>query len=126
MGVMPARKFLAVPVASSHCAEDNSAQARLGGMLLVVGEGPNYALFFENQSAAGGWFEQQPLDGVDPQTTVASARACNASTAIGFGSLRWRAQTVLSAIGVTVALGALLSLIFSAVLADRAAAERQR
>ncbi len=89
----------------------------LVGMLLVVGVGSNYALFFENQSAAGGFFEQRPLDGVDPQTTVVSLALCNASTAIGFGLLALARAPVLSAIGVTVALGAFLSLAFSAVLA---------
>jgi predicted exporter len=87
----------------------------LVGMLLVVGVGSNYALFFEGQSAAGGFFEA--LSGADPQTTVVSLVLCNASTAIGFGLLALARAPVLSAIGVTVALGAFLSLVFAAVLA---------
>jgi predicted exporter len=89
----------------------------LVGMLLVVGVGSNYALFFENQSAAGGFFEQQPPGDADPQATVVSLVLCNACTAIGFGLLALARAPVLSAIGVTVALGAFLSLAFSAVLA---------
>jgi predicted exporter len=96
------------------------------GMLLVVGVGSNYALFFENQSAVGGFFEPQPVDDVDPRTTVVSLALCNVSTAIGFGLLALARAPVLSAIGVTVALGAFLSLAFSAVLADRAPGERRQ
>jgi predicted exporter len=96
------------------------------GMLLVVGVGSNYALFFENQSAVGGFFERQASDDVDPQTTVVSLGLCNASTAIGFGLLALARAPVLSAIGVTVALGAFLSLAFSAMLAERPTGGRQQ
>ncbi len=92
----------------------------LVGMLLVVGVGSNYTLFFEGQGAAGGFFERQ-LGGGDPQTMIVSLVLCNASTAIGFGLLALARAPVLSAIGVTVALGAFLSLAFSAVLARRGA-----
>jgi predicted exporter len=76
-------------------------------MLLVVGVGSNYALFFERRTFAGG----------DPERTVVSAMLCNASTVIGFGLLGLATTPVLSAIGATVATGALLSLVFAAVLA---------
>jgi predicted exporter len=82
----------------------------LVGMLLVVGVGSNYTLFFERQSFAGG----------DPQRTVTALAVCNVSTAIGFGMLALARAPVLSAIGATVALGAFLSLAFAAVLAGRA------
>jgi len=81
----------------------------LVGMLLVVGVGSNYTLFFERQSFAGG----------DPQRTVTALAVCNVSTAIGFGMLALARAPVLSAIGTTVALGAFLSLAFSAILAGR-------
>ena len=77
------------------------------GLLLVVGVGSNYTLFFERQSFAVG----------DPERTVTSTALCNASTVIGFGLLALAVAPVLSAIGATVALGAFLSLVFAAVLA---------
>jgi len=55
--------------------------------------------------------------GGDPERTVVSATLCNASTVIGFGLLGLAATPVLNAIGATVATGALLSLMFAAVLA---------
>jgi predicted exporter len=82
----------------------------LVGMLLVVGVGSNYTLFFERQNLSSG----------DPQRIVTSLALCNASTAIGFGLLALARAPVLSAIGTTVALGAFLSLAFAAVLARRA------
>jgi predicted exporter len=78
----------------------------LVGMLLVVGVGSNYTLLFERQSFAAG----------DPERTVASTALCNASTVIGFGFLSLATAPVLSAIGTTVATGALLSLVFAAML----------
>lgn len=78
----------------------------LVGMLLVVGVGSNYTLLFERQSFAAG----------DPERTVASTAMCNASTVIGFGLLGLATAPVLSAIGTTVATGAMLSLVFAAVL----------
>jgi predicted exporter len=78
----------------------------LVGMLLVVGVGSNYTLLFERQSFAAG----------DPERTVASTSMCNASTVIGFGLLGLATAPVLSAIGTTVAAGALLSLMFAAML----------
>jgi len=75
----------------------------------VVGVGSNYALFFERGSAPGG----------DPGRIYVSVFLCNASTVIGFGVLALASTPVLRAIGGTVALGALLSLVFAAILAPR-------
>ena len=90
----------------------------LVGMLLVVGVGSNYTLFFERQGAAGDCSSDRSRSG--PRHVV-SLVLCNASTAIGFGLLALARAPVLSAIGVTVALGAFLSLAFAAVLARRGA-----
>jgi len=79
------------------------------GMLLVVGVGSNYTLFFERHNLLAG----------DRQRIVTSLVLCNASTAIGFGLLALARAPVLNAIGATVALGAFLSLVFAAVLARR-------
>ena len=82
----------------------------LVGMLLVVGVGSNYTLFFERKTFANA----------DPQRIVTSLVLCNASTAIGFGLLALARAPVLSAIGATVAMGAFLSLVFAGALARRA------
>jgi predicted exporter len=85
----------------------------LVGLLLVVGVGSNYALFFERGSA--------PEDGADASRIYTSVFLCNLSTVIGFGVLALAATPVLRAIGGTVALGALLSLVFAAILVPRRA-----
>ena len=82
----------------------------LVGLLLVVGVGSNYTLFFERET----------FGRTDPQRTLVSLALCNASTVIGFGLLSLARAPVLSAIGTTVALGALLSLLFAAIVAARA------
>ena len=82
----------------------------LVGLLLVVGVGSNYTLFFERET----------FGRTDPERTLVSLALCNASTVIGFGLLSLARAPVLSAIGTTVALGALLSLLFAAILAIRA------
>jgi predicted exporter len=76
------------------------------GLLLVVGVGSNYSLFFERET----------LVKTDRELTVVSVVLCNFSTIVGFGLLSWARSPVLSAIGGTVALGAFLSLVFAAIL----------
>ncbi len=77
------------------------------GLLLVVAVGSNYSLFFDQ--AAGQHKER----------TITSLLFANVSTIIGFGLLSFSQAPVLSAIGFTVALGAALSLVFSAILIRR-------
>ena len=76
------------------------------GLLLVVAVGSNYALFFDQRCAS-------PLD---RERTMASLLFANASTVLGFGLLSFSQSPVLNAIGSTVAAGAVLSLVFSAIL----------
>ncbi|HEX7954234.1 MAG TPA: hypothetical protein VF523_14285, partial [Burkholderiales bacterium] len=78
----------------------------LVALLLVVGVGSNYTLFFERGSPGAA----------DPQRTATSVLFCNLSTVTGFGVLGFAATPVLSAIGTTVATGAFLSLLFALVL----------
>jgi len=97
------------------CAVFIAVGARLGmfhlvGLLLVVGVGSNYTLFFERDTFAAA----------DQQRTVLSLTLCNACTAIGFGLLGLAHAPVLHAIGITVAAGAFLSLVFGAVLRSAA------
>ena len=81
------------------------------GLLLIVAVGSNYALFFDRRAAERASAEL-PL-------TLASLLIANASTVIGFGVLACSRVPVLSALGTTVAPGALLALWFSAFLAPR-------
>lgn len=76
------------------------------GLLLVVAVGSNYTLFFDHTSIS-----QQ-----DRMRTLTSLLFANLSTMLGFGLLSFSQSPVLNAIGSTVALGAFLSLVFSAVL----------
>ena len=84
----------------------------LVALLLVVGVGSNYTLFFERGNPGAN----------DPQRTATSVLICNLSTVIGFGVLGFAATPVLSAIGMTVATGAFLSMVFAAILTAEAAA----
>jgi len=75
------------------------------GMLLIVAVGSNYALFFDTHAGSS------PL-------TLASLVIANTATVLGFGVLAFSSVPVLSALGSTVAPGAFLALVFSALLAD--------
>jgi predicted exporter len=77
----------------------------LVAMLLVAGVGSNYSLFFEHET----------LRRSDARSTLVSVLLCAVSTVLAFGLLATASAPVLRAIGMTVALGASLSLLFSAV-----------
>lgn len=83
----------------------------LVGLLLVAAIGSNYALFFDT-GAPGG------QAGVSRQTLV-SLLVANLSTVGSFGILGLSHVHVLSVIGGTVAPGAALALLFSAMLGAR-------
>jgi predicted exporter len=86
----------------------------LVGLLLVVAIGSNYALFFES-----GGQSRTPLERRRMQVALILATAC----AIGsFGILALSNIPVLSAIGSTVGLGALLAFVFAMSLSRRVAA----
>ncbi len=80
----------------------------LFGLLLVAAVGSNYCLFFERMAP----------DADDPtrQRMVASLVIADLCTVIGFGILSFSAIPVLHGIGLTVAIGACLSLLFAAIL----------
>jgi predicted exporter len=81
----------------------------LVALLLVVGVGSNYSLFFERDNLRTG----------DARRTLAAVLLCSLSTVIGFGVLALSRSPVLSAIGGTVAIGTFLSLVFAALLTAR-------
>jgi predicted exporter len=78
----------------------------LVGLLLVVAVGSNYSLFFDSEL---------PTE-ADRERTEASLFFACASTIVGFGVLSFSSVPVLSAIGSTVGLGAVLALVFSAAM----------
>jgi predicted exporter len=77
----------------------------LVAFLLVIGVGSNYALFFDRQLISD--------ESLAP--IMLSLVVCNLSTVFGFGVLALSSMPVLKAIGGTVGIGAVLSLLFSAV-----------
>jgi predicted exporter len=79
----------------------------LVGLLLVAAIGSNYALFFDGLAGSG----------TVAARTLASLTLANATTVAAFGVLAISEIPVLRAIGSTVALGAVASLLFSAMLA---------
>lgn len=78
----------------------------LVGLLLVVAVGSNYSLFFDRRA----------FSGADGERTIVSLAFACLSTVIGFGLLAFSTVPVLHAIGSTVAVGAVLALVFSAIL----------
>jgi predicted exporter len=82
------------------------------GMLLIVAVGSNYALFFDRLANHAH---------ADVPRTLASLAIANLATVIGFGVLAFSSVPVLAALGRTTAPGALLALLFAALLAPRTA-----
>lgn len=77
----------------------------LVGLLLVVAVGSNYALLF-NQSNASA-------------RTLASMLFANLTTVIGFGILAFSNVFILQALGITVAPGVILALLYSIIFAKK-------
>ncbi len=86
----------------------------LVALLLVLGIGLNYGLFFERPAQ----------DQAEHSRTQTSLLICSICTITTFGLLALSSTPVLFAIGSTTALGALLSLLLAAVLARPDQTER--
>lgn len=80
----------------------------LVGLLLVVAIGSNYALFFVGEAT--------DISAAGRRRVEVSLLVANLATVMSFGLLGTSSVPVLSYIGSTVALGALLSLLFAAML----------
>jgi len=92
----------------------------LVGLLLVVAVGSNYALFFDRAdhplpSEEGTMAEPKPIDHTISPRTLASMLFANLTTVAGFGLLSFSNLSILQAMGVTVAPGVILALIYSAI-----------
>ncbi len=79
----------------------------LVGLLLVVAVGSNYALFFDRPD---------PHTPILPRT-LASMLFASLTTVAGFGLLAFSNVSILQAMGVTVAPGVILALMYSAIFA---------
>jgi predicted exporter len=94
----------------------------LVGLLLAVAVGSNYALFFDRADhplppGEGAMAETQPIDHSISPRTLTSMLFANLTTVAGFGLLAFSNVSVLRAMGVTVAPGVILALIYSAIFA---------
>ena len=76
------------------------------GLLLVMAVGSNYALFFDSPKR----------DAISP-STLTSMLVANMTTVAGFGLLAFSKVSILQAMGVTVAPGVVLALLFAAIFA---------
>ena len=81
------------------------------GMLLVVAVGSNYTLFFDS-------FDLQERE---EAVTLVSLLVANIATVMGFGILAFSSVPVLKALGSTVGPGAIVALLFAAILSRRSA-----
>ncbi|NDP38670.1 MAG: MMPL family transporter [Rhodoferax sp.] len=81
----------------------------LVGLLLVVAVGSNYALFFDRLDA------RTPIS----PRTLASMLFANLTTVAGFGVLAFSKVSLLQAMGVTVAPGVILALVYAAIFARK-------
>jgi predicted exporter len=112
--VLPLALAVLVVAATLVAAGRELSILHIVGMLLTVAVGSNYALFFDRNSA-------RPQEGSVPRT-LASLVIANAATVLAFGVLAFSRVPVLADLGSAVAPGALLALLFSAMLARAAPA----
>jgi predicted exporter len=101
----------------------------LVGLLLVVAVGSNYALFFDRADQAtspkqGAMTEPKQVDNTISPRTLASMLFANLTTVAGFGLLAFSNVSILQAMGVTVAPGVILALIYSAIFAKQTSANQ--
>lgn len=104
---LPAGAALVLTVAVLAASGEKLSVFHLVALLLVLGIGLNYALFFERVA----------VDKHERDRTRLSLLVCSTSTIITFGLLALSSTPVLHAIGSTVALGAVFALILSALWA---------
>jgi predicted exporter len=103
----PAAAALVLTAALLTAGGQRLSVFHLVALLLVLGIGLNYALFFE----------RPPANAAERARTRLALAVCSLSTIATFGFLSLSATPVLHAIGSTVALGALVSLLLSALWA---------
>jgi predicted exporter len=117
LGLRSARRVTAVMIPVLAAIAATAALFALAGvrlsllhivsLLLVLGIGVNYALFFNRTTA----------DATDRMRSTYSVIVANVTTLIAFGALATSGTAILQAIGQTVVVGAALALVFSAAWA---------
>ncbi len=107
--ILPTGAALVLTVTSLVAFGERLSVFHLVALLLVLGIGLNYALFFERVAA----------DADERARTRLALAVCSTSTVVTFGLLALSSTPVLHAIGSTVALGAVLALLMSALWARR-------
>jgi predicted exporter len=105
--MIPVLAAIAATAAILALADVRLSLLHIVSLLLVLGIGVNYALFF-NRAVA---------DSADRLRSTYSVVVANLTTLIAFGALATSGTAILQAIGQTVVLGAALSLVFSAAWA---------
>ncbi len=106
---LPAGAALVLTVTVLVASGEQLSVFHLVALLLVLGIGLNYALFFERVA----------VDEAELSRTRLALAVCSTSTVVTFGFLALSSTPVLHAIGSTVALGAILALSMSALWARR-------
>jgi predicted exporter len=107
----PALSAILLAVATLGIAGERLTLFHLVSLLLVLGVGLNYALFFNRPS----------MDDAERRCTSLALAVCIIATLSAFGTLAWSRTPVLHAIGVTVSVGALYSLLLSAMMSKQKA-----
>jgi predicted exporter len=105
--LLPPLMAILFVVASLLLVGERLSLFHLVSLLLVLGIGLNYALFFHRGVS----------DEAERRRTALALMVCIGATLAAFGTLAFSRTPVLHAIGLTVSLGALFSLILSAMLA---------
>ncbi|HEV3011236.1 MAG TPA: MMPL family transporter [Burkholderiales bacterium] len=107
--VLPVALALVLTAAVLQLAGQRLTVFHLIAMLLVMGIGLNYSLFFDRPEA----------DVTARRRTIFALLVTCATTVLAFGTLAWSSNPVLHAIGLTVTTGALAAFFASAALARR-------
>lgn len=109
-----------VVAAGFALAHERLTILHLIGLLLIVAIGSNYALFFNRRADATHAVSSESAYEIAPETLV-SLLIANLATVAGFGLLALSHVPMLESFGLTVGPGAVLALLFSAILAPRKA-----
>ncbi len=106
--LLPIGSAVVVTAALLHALGERFSIFHLTSFLLVIGLGLDYALFFNRRHGTPA----------ERGRTVYGVIVCSTTTILVFGVLALSQIPVLRAIGMTAALGALICLIFTALLAE--------
>lgn len=109
--LLPALSAILLAVTTLGLAGERLTLFHLVSLLLVLGIGLNYALFFNRRTG----------DADERRRTSLALSVCILATLAAFGTLAFSSTPVLHAIGATVSLGALFSLFLSAVMIEQEA-----